>query len=66
MTGRRSAVPRDVWCYYGQPPGSIVVHTLGALIDSRARRIAAPPVGVLTALEAARAADCEVLTSSKR
>ncbi|GAA3485685.1 hypothetical protein GCM10018966_102180 [Streptomyces yanii] len=55
-----------MWCYYGQPPGSIVVHTLGALIDSRARRIAAPPVGVLTALEAARAADCEVLTSSKR
>ncbi|SCF65410.1 thioesterase family protein [Streptomyces sp. Ncost-T10-10d] len=43
-----------------------VVRTLGAWIDVRARRIAAPPVGLLTALEAARAADCEVLTSSKR
>ncbi|MFE7708506.1 hypothetical protein ACFU6I_22520 [Streptomyces sp. NPDC057486] len=45
-------------------PGSIVVRTLGALIDIRAHRTAAPPVGLLTALEATRAADCEVLTSS--
>ena len=40
-----------------------VVRTLGAWIDLGARRIAAPPSGVLTAMEAARAADCETLAS---
>ncbi|CCK24634.1 hypothetical protein BN159_0255 [Streptomyces davaonensis JCM 4913] len=42
-----------------------VVRTLGAWIDVRARRITAPPTGLLSALEAVRAADCEVLTSAK-
>ncbi len=38
-----------------------VVRTLGAWIDIGARRVAAPPAGVLAALEAVRTADCEVL-----
>lgn len=37
------------------------VRTLGAWI----RRITAPPTGLLTALEATKAADCEVLVSAK-
>ncbi|MBU3865730.1 thioesterase family protein [Streptomyces sp. 4503] len=40
-----------------------VVRTLGAWIGVGARRIAPTPAGVLTALEAARAADCETLAS---
>ncbi|GGM25748.1 hypothetical protein GCM10010129_82830 [Streptomyces fumigatiscleroticus] len=40
-----------------------VVRTLGAWIDLKARRITAPPTGLLTALEAVRAPDCEVLAA---
>ncbi|MFH8625985.1 acyl-CoA thioesterase [Streptomyces vietnamensis] len=40
-----------------------VVRTLGAWIDLRTRRIAAPPAGLRTVLEQARAVDCENLTS---
>ncbi|WEP00801.2 thioesterase family protein (plasmid) [Streptomyces sp. FXJ1.172] len=40
-----------------------VVRTLGAWIDLGVRRIAAPPAGLRTAMEAARAADCETLVT---
>ncbi|MFJ5035863.1 hypothetical protein ACIQB5_49650 [Streptomyces sp. NPDC088560] len=39
------------------------MRTLGAWLDLGARRIAAPPTGVLTAMQAARAADCETIVS---
>ncbi|MFF9340404.1 MULTISPECIES: acyl-CoA thioesterase [unclassified Streptomyces] len=42
-----------------------VVRTLGAWIDIGARRIAAPPAGVLAALEAVRSVDCEVLAPAR-
>ncbi|MEV0174504.1 acyl-CoA thioesterase [Streptomyces sp. NPDC050803] len=41
------------------------VRTLGAWIDLRARKIVAPSTGLLAALEAARAADCEVLLPAR-
>ncbi|WP_051812818.1 acyl-CoA thioesterase [Streptomyces sp. NRRL S-340] len=38
-----------------------VVHSLGAWIDVRARRITAPPAGLRAVFEAARSEECEVL-----